>query len=45
VLGVKDNATTRAQKVLHYIILAISTVLMCMGTVWAFMPGTGRGTD
>ncbi|KLT40369.1 hypothetical protein CC85DRAFT_297557 [Cutaneotrichosporon oleaginosum] len=45
VLGVKEEGKARALRVLHLVILVVSTILMCMGTVWAFLPGTGRGTD
>ncbi|BEI88921.1 uncharacterized protein CcaverHIS019_0202830 [Cutaneotrichosporon cavernicola] len=45
VLGVKDSPATRWQRTLHLVILVISTVLMIMGTIWAFIPGTGRGGD
>lgn len=35
----------RFQRYMHLTILVVSTILMCMGTVWAFLPSSGRHHD
>lgn len=37
-----ETVALRWQRYAHYLILLVSVILMCLGTVWAFLPGSGR---
>ncbi|GMK56402.1 hypothetical protein CspeluHIS016_0302420 [Cutaneotrichosporon spelunceum] len=44
-LGVKDTPAARTQRTGYIVVLVASTILMMMGTIWSFIPGTGRGPE
>ncbi|BEI87644.1 uncharacterized protein CcaverHIS019_0103620 [Cutaneotrichosporon cavernicola] len=40
-----NDPSVRFSRSIQIAVVIISTVFMCLGTAWAFMPGTGRGAE